>query len=283
MSRWGRMLVASVAAGVLASVLGGAAQAEESDGGEQRIEAASTSSSWIPDGYYLVRYSQEIWYVDSAEDIAYALTYEEWAGDGFPTPQPAPTDFVKYPWSPSISAVTFFGQDRSQWLWDHVSFEEWTRAGRPAPRNAGWIEDSYFYQWSTSPEIFVTDAGNFTHKLTYAEWLGTLSAPFERLDNRGFVKLAWADRNHQYVYYADDMANGCYRTIDFATWTGAGQPTPQLATRLPGDAVFRHHREGYAGALAYGLNNSFFWLSADEWARMGSPAPLDSRPVQHRC
>jgi hypothetical protein len=68
------------------------------------------------------------------------LTYERWRDEyNFATPAPANTDFVKYSWSPTVYAVTFWPGGEAFWQWTRLSLQQWQTAGYPTPRNAGWI------------------------------------------------------------------------------------------------------------------------------------------------
>jgi hypothetical protein len=98
---------------------------------------------------------------------AKAVSYAEWQSAGFPNPQGSPTEYVKYPWAPTLYAVTFWP---AAWQWDRLSYEQWQRAGFPAARTAGWIEGSDVYKKAGSPNIFVKDPAGLVHQLTYAEW-----------------------------------------------------------------------------------------------------------------
>src|SRR5215207_1648971 len=72
----------------------------------------------IADGYYVLAYSGVVYQVSGGGTSIRSITYAEWAAAGFPTPQAAPTDYVKYSWAPTISAVTYFdAADASSWLW----------------------------------------------------------------------------------------------------------------------------------------------------------------------
>lgn len=247
---------------------------------ETQVPAAG-ASTWVPDGYYRIGYSGEIWYVDSGEDVAYALTYDEWASDGFPAWTPAPTDYVRYAWSTSISAVTFFGPDRDQWLWDHVTLEEWNRAGRPAPRTAGWIEGSYWYQWGTSPQVLVEDAGGVNHVLSYAEWTSAGSPEFERRCNEGFVILAWMGTSQVFRLTVDSVGGQWPRLVrghhvaSYAEWQAEGFPEPFVTQRVPGDRLFTLNG---GPEIRYSLPQSGASfgqkLTLAQWQMMGSPRPV---------
>ncbi len=50
------------------------------------------------------------------------LLNEKWRDVcSFRTPTPASTDFVKYPWSPTVYAVTFWPGGEHKWLWTPLS------------------------------------------------------------------------------------------------------------------------------------------------------------------
>ncbi len=120
-------------------------------------------SSYFP--VYKLAYVSTLYkLVDGA---AVALTYAQWQAAGFPNPRFGPTDYVKYPWSPTIYAVTFWPKT---WQWDRLSYAQWQRAGFPGARVAGWIEGSVVYKSTASPNIFVRGEDSSVHQLTYAEW-----------------------------------------------------------------------------------------------------------------
>lgn len=214
--------------------------------------------------YVLTAYDGTIWRVSDTE--IHALSYEEWAAAGFPQPEPAPTDYVRYPWSSTISAVTFFGQTRDQWVWRHITYSEWNRAGFPSPRSAGWIEGSVFYQWGTSDQIFVEDVGGVRHALSYGEWRDSGFEPFERRANQGFVRLTWDSS----IAFMADLPTGQGGPIGYSRWRDEGFPQPATAPRFAGDQVWRNYGSPdiwYAGPTT---NRR---VTAQEWAVMGRPTP----------
>ncbi|MFM2721322.1 hypothetical protein [Microbacterium mcarthurae (nom. nud.)] len=228
--------------------------------------------------YFVTAYDGTVWRVTDTE--IRALGYEEWKSAGFPSPAPAPTDYVKYPWSTTVSAVTFFGQSRERWVWRHVSFAEWTRAGQPYPRNAGWIEGSTYYQWATSSQIFVQDVGGVRHALTYAEWRDSGFEPFQRRSNEGFVKLSWDDS----IAFLTDVQRGQGGPIGFDRWRSEGYPQPSVAARFPGDQVWRTYG---SPDIWYEGPTTFRRINGAEWAAMGRPAPtvrnIPPRPADKNC
>ena len=214
--------------------------------------------------YFRTAYDGTIWRITDSE--IHALTFDEWKSDGFPAFAPAPTDYVKYAWSATISAVTFFGQTRDRWVWKHVSYDEWSRAGRPYPRSAGWIEGSTYYQWATSSQIFVQDVGGVRHALTYDEWRDSGFEQFERRANQGFVKLTWDDS----IAFLTDVSRGQGGPIGFDRWSGEGYPQPTVAARFAGDQVWRNYG---SPDIWYAGPTTFKRINGAEWAAMGRPSP----------
>jgi len=220
-----------------------------------------------PDGFYSVPYSGTIYrhYHDDAYGFHYAITYQEWLDAGRPSPRRVPTEFVKYPWSADIYAVSFFDTPSDQWEWKKLTFAEWSRAGKPVPRTAGWIEGSRYYQWATSSEIFVELDGQ-VHKLTFNQWKAAGSpSPYYQAD-QGFMKLTW-DSSIAYMY---SIGGGSGYRVNYAEWRAEGSPTPKVQRMLPGDYVC-----SFLGSddLLY-IGSSFTdWLSYQQWKSAGFPAP----------
>ncbi|MEI3866039.1 excalibur calcium-binding domain-containing protein [Microbacterium sp. CCNWLW134] len=228
--------------------------------------------------YFVTSYDGTVWQVSASAIVP--LSFEEWQELGFPSPTAAPTDYVRYAWSPSISAVTFFGPDPSRWVWKHLTLGEWTRAGNPGPRLAGWIEGSTYYQWASSDQIFVQDVGGVKHALTYEEWAASDFRPFDRRADQGFVKLSW-DNN---IAFLTDFSAGAGAPIDYARWSNEGFPNPSVQARFPGDQVYRQYGDAtiwYAGPT---VNRP---ISLAEWTAMGRPAPdvrgIPPRPADKDC
>lgn len=269
------MMAAAASSALLAGAVGGSGSAAAEPNYERYI--SSDVGTWKPDGLYKVAYSQELWEVNGAEDYAAAISYSDWASQGFPGFKPAPTDYVKYPWSPNIYAVTFFGSDQSQWLTDQLNYIEWQLVGFPAPRTAGLIPGSEFIQHDGSSEIFVQepdDAAAF-HKLTFPQWQAA-GAPTPTDTDIQFKKLAWDTSGAIFVNYFEDYGN----QIDFAQWQYWGFPTPQNVQRLEGDEApsFGVTRES-PGSSTLVYYNSFYdyenVLSFQEWQGAGAPPPAE--------
>lgn len=221
-----------------------------------------------PVKYYSTAYDGTVWAVTPS--AIFSLSWEQWKAAGFPQPAPAPTDYVRYEWSSTVSAVTIFGPDQSRWVWRHVTLEEWTRAGRPVPRTAGWIKDSVYYQWAGSSEVIVQDVGGVKHVLTYKEWQASGFQPFERRSTQGFVKLSW-DGN---IGFLTDFASGKGGPISYREWEAEGFPTPKVALRFPGDQLYMYQGQTdiwYAGPTVNRV------ITYKEWGLLGYPAPTIRR------
>lgn len=242
--------------------------------------AAPASADWYGDGVFSLGYSDELWQVDSSVDAAWPITFDEWAALGFPTPTPAATNYVKYPWSPTVYAVTFFGSERDEWLWDAVTYNQWGRAGFPTPRNAGWIEGSYYYKWGTSSELFVEGPDGVNHKLTYPEWQDSNFMPPVQRSNEGFVKYSWDST----VVRMTNLAFGQGHAVGYGEWSAEAFPTPQVVTRITGDQVYRNYGDSRIWYAGPGLNRP---ITYGEWQAMGFPAPtvrgVPPRPADKDC
>lgn len=217
-------------------------------------------------GVFSVSYNGDLYQVDKSTGRIHKLTYREWLDLGSPSPNPVTTDFVKYAWSPTVYAVSFFGSDRSEWVWNAVTFDEWSHAGSPAPRSAGWIAGSSYYQWATSPEVFVLGADGVRHKLTGPEWGAAGSPSPDRRSNEGFITYSWDPT----VVHMTDLAGGQGYGINAATWAADDRPTPQVVNRVTGDQVYQTCGSSDIWYAGPGLNRR---LTPSEWQRMGSPAP----------
>ena len=222
----------------------------------------------IADGFYVLEYSGTVYQVSGSGTSIRSITHAEWAAAGFPEPAPAPTDYVKYSWAPTISAVTYFDPaDDSSWLWEVLDYAAWQRAGAPAPQTVGYVGGSYFYQWGTSAQILVEEPGRMRHVLSYPEWQASGFQPFDRRHNEGFVKLSWTST----IARMSDLATGKGAPITFEQWRDQAFPAPRVVNRITGDQFFREYSSStvwYAGPTEYRP------ITFAEWQMAGSPAPL---------
>ncbi|MEO5745329.1 MAG: hypothetical protein ABIQ53_12185 [Terracoccus sp.] len=92
------------------------------------------------------------------------MSYEDWVGARRPTPVRASSSVVKYSWSPTLYAVTFFKGD---WEWDHLSASQWRRMGSKKATNAGWIEASDVTKYASRSELILQGEDKSLHKLTF--------------------------------------------------------------------------------------------------------------------
>ncbi|WP_461165314.1 HNH endonuclease family protein [Arthrobacter sp. R4-81] len=196
------------------------------------------------------------------------LSYAKWT-DAYKQRQPLPasTDFVKYPWSPTVYAVTFWPGGEAAWMWTPLSYKQWLTAGTPTPRIAGWIKGSYYYQWGTTmSEIFVEGADGVNHKLTYKEWAASGFRGFERRSSEGFLKLSWANE----LARMTDLYSGAGRPLGYSEWQGEAFPTPQVEQRIPGDSFYQDYGNPTVWYAGPGMNRP---ITFREWQAAGAPAP----------
>lgn len=233
------------------------------------VAVAAPANAAAADGYYQQPFDPTVWRVDGG--VARAISYDEWAAAGFPQPVASPTDYVKYPWSPTVYAVTFWGDPESTWDWDRLSEPQWRAAGSPVPRTAGWIAGSRYYQWGTSNELFVQGEDGVKHKLTYNEWAASGFRAHDRHGDQGFIKLSWAPN----IVRITNLATGDGYSIGYPEWSAESFPTPQVVQRVVND---RFYKWG-GGATIYYEGAAFHRpVSYTEWVGAGRPAPEVRQP-----
>lgn len=182
----------------------------------------------------------------------------------YQAPVPAPTDYVKYPWSNTVYAVTFWSNDAAKWLWQAVSLQQWQRAGAPAPRAAGWIAGSSYHRWVTSNELFVRGPDGVTHKLDYAEWQASGFRSYETLDDQGFQKLTWSSN----VARMSGVAAGQGGAVTYATWASEDFPSPAQVRRFPGD---KFTKDACSDTVVYAGPTMNRAISYQEYVAAGAP------------
>ena len=196
-----------------------------------------------------------------------ALSFTKWRDVyGFRTPTAATTSFVKYPWSATVYAVTFWPGGEDAWMWTPLSFAQWQTAGKPAPRVAGWIKGSFYYQWGTSAEIFVEGIDGVNHKLSYQEWADSGFRAYDKRANEGFLKLSWAPEFAR----LSNVATGAGRPLGYAEWKEEAFPTPTAVQRITGDTFYKDCGSATIWYAGPGMNRP---VSFQEWQAAGSPAP----------
>jgi len=212
-----RMVSRRVRAGVVGVVIAVASLA-----GSSTAQAEITTT-----GYYAVTYSDTIFrYVSTSASggFQYPITYQEWQRDGFPPPVPVRSEVVKYAWSPTLYAVTFF---RGDWEWQRLTYEQWERMGFQGPYDAGWIDGSYIFRYGSSTELFLDGEDGSLHKLTYDEWAATGFQPAVDWNlDIGFVQPRGSSAI--FIVYNYGTNNESSFQLTYESWLGYGSPTPQV-------------------------------------------------------
>lgn len=247
-----RFLTALLAASTIAGVLA--------------VGTTSASARVEYDGVYSLSYTDSLIYSSRGCDCFYELDYQGWLSLGQPTPKRIASDFVKYPWSPTIYAVTFFGPDQEDWLWSDVRYSEWKKAGFPQARNAGWIEGSYFYKYELNDDIMVTAPDNSTHALSAREWRDAGYPSPDVQYNQGYIKPSWTSD----ILFQFDAQRGSGFAVTYGQWRDDGFPTPKIVHRIPGDRVYKY---SWSGTIYYEGGGLWKELTLQEWQRMGAPRP----------
>ncbi|MEU4444925.1 hypothetical protein AB0K14_03065 [Actinosynnema sp. NPDC050801] len=229
------------------------------------VAVGTTAAAAAADGYYKQPFDATVWRVDGG--VARAITYDEWAAAGFPQPAASPTDYVQYPWSWTIYAVTFWGDPESTWDWDRLTEPQWRASGSPAPRAVGWVEGSRVYRWETNfQELFVEAPDRTSHKLTYDEWAAAGFRPPGWNHNSGFLKLSWAPN----IMRMTDLKSGIGRSIDQGDWHREGYPTPQVVRRVANDHFYKYD----SSPVIYYQGPAFHRaIGYEEWVGAGTPSP----------
>lgn len=245
------------------------------------VASAAPAQQWP---IYKISYDQTIYeLVDNGggSQIPVPLSYNKWREVyGFKTPQPADTNFVKYPWSATIYAVTFWPGGEDSWMWTRLSYPQWQTAGFPSARNAGWIKNSYEYKWASSGEIFVLGEDGVHHKLTGPEWAASGYRPYVERSPEGFLKLSWDGT----IVRMPDIRGGHGHAVSYGEWQAEAFPTPQTVNRIGGDSFYRNYNDSTIWYAGPGMNRP---VSYKEWAAAGQPTPgvrnIPARPVSKRC
>lgn len=196
------------------------------------------------------------------------LSFEKWRDVyNYRYATPAPTDFVKYPWSPTVYAVTFWPGGENAWMWTRLSYEQWVTAKNPAPRIAGWIKGSYYYRWASNfSEIFVQGEDGINHKLTLKEWEDSGRRSFQDRMSEGFYALTWAPE----LARMTNLYTQSGRPLGYAEWQQEDFPTPQRMQRIQGDQFYKDCSSPTVWYAGPGMNRP---VSFQEWQGAGSPIP----------
>lgn len=229
------------------------------------VVPAATAAQVNPDLLYKTPYDGTIYRIGNGSPTP--ISYDEWRDVyGFQTPQPTPTDFVKYPWSATVYAVTFWADDENSWQWTAINYNQYRTAGSPTPRIAGWIQGSYYYKWGTNAELFVEGADGVNHKLTGPEWAASGYRSFADRANEGVFKLSWAPE----LTWMTNISAGQGYALSYPRWQEEAFPTPQVVRRINGDQFYQNYGSTTIWYAGPGMNRP---VSYNEWAGAGFPAP----------
>ncbi|MGY4858173.1 hypothetical protein [Cryobacterium sp. AP23] len=229
---------------------------------------APTPAPTEPQTWQLYR----IAYLDTVYELVdgvtpYRISFERYRDVyHFAAVQVAPTAYVKYSWSPTVYGVTFWQDDPEGWQWDELTFAQFQKAHYPDVHKAGWILGSSYYQWATSPELFVQGADGIVHKLSYSEWAASGYQPYSLYSNYGFQKLSWSAE----IGEMNDITGGQGASLSFAQWQAQAFPTPQVVQRFPGDQFYSI---GFTPNITYAGPLMERRVTFGEWSAAGSPTP----------
>ncbi|MFD3447043.1 M23 family metallopeptidase [Microbacteriaceae bacterium 4G12] len=254
-----------------ATVAPAPAAATEADGsGTATVETTATARTW---GIYKNDYSPTIYELVNGTTPT-PLSYKRWSTVyGSRTPSSTATDYVRYPWSPTIYAVTFWPGGESAWQWEALKFDQWRTAGSPTARAAGWIKGSYFYQWGTAKDVFVEGPDGINHALTNKEWADSGYRAFEQRKNEGFRKLSWAPEIVRYT----DIAGGAGYAVSGAEWEAEAYPRPEVLSAAPGGHFHKTADDPTIWYTGLTLDRP---ISYSEWLGAGKPEPTVTQPIR---
>lgn len=217
----------------------------------------------VSSGVYSVAYSDSL-YLYYGYGSPNQLTYDQWRSYGFQRPTRINSDYVKYPWSDQIYAVTFFDTNQDSWMWQLLDFSSWARAGYPQPRVAGWIYGSTYYRYAGDQTIYVSLNGQ-EHRLTYQEWVAA-GLPNPTVRNQ-YMKLSWDDTIVKYQEYEGRLL---IYSLGYQSWAYDGFPAPQVRPSLPGDYICKY---SWSDTLFYYGSSHFGALTWGQWAATDFMAP----------
>ncbi|MCI9888778.1 serine hydrolase [Micrococcales bacterium 31B] len=218
--------------------------------------------------YLKPSFSNSIYRVVPGES-ATLLTLAQWQAAGSPGPGTLPMSFVKYPWQSDIYAVSFVGgNDRSDWVWEKLTFPQWQAAGYPTPQAAGWIQGSLYYTMPDAPQDVYVTLNGVAHKLTYSEWQAAGSPTPYRVPVT-LQKLTWDGTIAATATPREPMFNSTPLTL--SQWAGYRYATPRVAVSFPGDLLYQSCTSNeliYSGPTFEGA------ITFAQWQQMGYRTPL---------
>jgi len=264
-----RLLVVAIVAGSLGLGPTAASAAEDIPVVAQPVSPVTPPEPVVPVAppqVYKNAYSPVVYELD-VNNSPVPLSFERWSGFyERQIPVATWTDYVKYPWSPSIYAVTFWPGGEAAWQWDRLTFAQWQTAGAPKARVAGWIKGSTYHQWGSSSELFTRGEDGVVRRLTPDEWKASGYRAFDRLSNVGFAKLSWSPE----IAKMTNLQLGAGSPINYPQWAVEGLPTPRASVRIAGDQFYQFAGSStvwYAGPT---VNRP---VNYKEWQAAGTPQP----------
>jgi len=223
--------------------------------------AAATEKTWA---IYRSAYSATIYELVNGTTPT-PMTKERWLSvyQG-KTPVKTPTDYVRYAWSPTIYAVTYWPGGESARQWDTLTPAQVRAAGSPAGRAISWVTGSALHRWATSDQTFVTAPDGTVHALTASELRKVATRPVEVRRNEGFRRLSWAKDIVRFT----DLAGGQGRVLNRTAWLAEGSPRPQVVSSAPGEIFHRSANDSTIWYTGFGMNRA---ISSAEWIAAGRP------------
>jgi murein DD-endopeptidase MepM/ murein hydrolase activator NlpD len=239
--------------------------------GAMTTQAVSAGKTWP---IYRSAYSPTIYELVNGTTPT-PISKERWLSVyGGKTPLKTPTDYVRYAWSPTVYAQTYWPGGVSARQWDRLTTAQWRAAGSPTARvMVGWIKGTTYYRWGTSGEIIAKAPDGVRHVMTPQEWKVTGNRPVENRSNQGFRKLSWAPDVVRYT----DIAGGIGHPVTAAGWAGEGSPTPQVVSSAPRELFRRTANDPTIWYSGLTIDRP---ISNAEWIAAGRPDPTVTKPVK---
>jgi hypothetical protein len=202
------------------------------------------------------------------------LSKERWLSVyGGKTPLKTPTDYVRYSWSPSLYAVTYWPGGETARQWDRLTREQVRAVGSPTGREVGFIKGTIFYRWSTSDQIIAKAPDGVRHVMTAQEWKDAGNRRVENRINNGFRKLPWAADIVRFT----DIAGGRGHPVTAAVWAAEGSPSPEVVSSAPGELFSRAAGDPTIWYTGLTIDRP---ISNAEWVAAGKPDPTVRQPIK---
>lgn len=226
------------------------------------VASSAGPAAALPDGVYSVPYAPLLFshqHHATLGPTVFVMSYEQWSAAGFPAPRPAPTEYARHPWSPTVHAWTSFD---GQVLGQPLTFAEWQRAGSPAPQVRVDIPGTvYVTVQGGGPEIVASLRGQGA-VLTPTQWAGAgypTPIPVDRLP----LRLTWEPT-------IVELVERTVRVVDEEEWIERGRFVVHALPMLPGDSVCR---VGDTTTLRYQGISHQGDLTYEQWVAAGLPQP----------